>query len=269
MSVAVEVLMLLLVGSKAIKYHFPDFKREPKDTDYFVDRWWTKEEPGVEGFFHPAIVDYFVNHGGTIGIASPDELYTIKVSHAFWDLKNSSWEKHMFDTAFLKSKGAVLIPELYDVLYAVWEERYGAKKANLNATPEEFFKNTVARIYDHDSIHATVAYYDEPLFNRILRDGEGVAVSRAKFEDLSFEDKLRLVREECYATALERQVIPSDYTYSPRAAYAWALRKTITSFSKGWFPLFIVNNYALLRQPDVDYVAKHKQNSDRLIRLED
>ncbi len=242
-----------LVGSRATKVFFPDF-REPRDVDYFSPY----DIEGAETFYHPNLEQW-----GWSGIAGTNELYTIKVSHAFWNL-HGTWNKHMNDILFLQGKGAKVIPPLFDILYPIWEERYGKKRANLNAQPEDFFNKNVHRVYDHDSIHRSIAYYDRPLFERILRDGHAVAVDKAKFDALIYEDKLKLVREEVYATALERQLIPSGYKSSPRAAYNWAMMKTVTSFSKGWFPLFIVQNYADLYKPDVDYLKRHKDNSDRL-----
>lgn len=252
-------MAMLLIGSTRLKQLFPDYRREPKDVDFFTneDR---ESSRGVEYFYHPALR---VRNGQ----ATADELYTIKVSHIFWD-NGRNWEKHLYDIQFLQSKGAKLIPHLYDTLYAIWEERFGKKKAKLNVSAEDFFKATVKRVYEHDSIHASVAYYDAPLFNRILKDWSEVAVDRSRFDALAYEDKLKLVREEVYATSLERQIIPSDYKMSPRAGYAWALKKTITSFSKGWFPLFIIENINQLSVPDVEYVKLHKTNSHLLIPLE-
>lgn len=249
-----------LVGSRAVQAWFPDY-REPKDWDFFSPEAVTSIE-GAETFWHPRL-EMWENRPC---VASPSQLYTIKVSHAFWTL-HGTWNKHMYDIQWLQHKDVEFIPELFDILYPIWEERYGKKKVNLNAEPEDFFNKRVHRVYDHDSIHRSIAYYDEPLFNKILRDGHKVAVDKAKWDALSYEDKLKTVREEVYATALERQVIPSEYKGSKRAAYAWALMKTITSFSKGWFPLFIVLNYKELYKPDVDYVAVHRANSDRLVRL--
>jgi hypothetical protein len=245
-----------LIGSQAMKLYFPDF-REPRDLDLFSK----VDIENAEVFWHPNLEQW-----NWANIATVNELYTIKVSHAFWNL-HGTWNKHMGDIVFLHGKGAKLIPELYDILYPIWEERYGKKKANLEAKPEDFFNKNVHRVYDHDSIHRSIAYYDRPLFERILRDGHQVAVDKAKFDALSYEDKLRLVREEVYATALERQIIPSNYKGSPRAAYAWAMMKTVTSFSKGWFPLFIVLSYQNLFKPDVEYVKVHQANSDRLVLL--
>lgn len=249
--------MKTLIGSQALKSHFPD-TRKPKDTDYFSQ----EKIPGAETFWHPLLEQWDFGDVATI-----DELYTIKVSHSFWELRNGSWNKHMFDILFLQSKGAKVIPGLYDLLYQVWEERYGKKKANLEASPKDFFNNKVVRLYDHDSIHASIAYYDTPLFERILRDNSMIAVDLHKFDSMSLEDKLRLVREEVYATALERKMIPSDYAENPAKAYSWALRKTITSFSKGWFPLFIVTHFNELKSPEIKYVERHFENKDKLILL--
>jgi hypothetical protein len=253
----------VLIGSVAIREHFPDFNRESKDVDFFTDG----EAPTnygtlpVETFWHPDLAKWDWKDL----VASPDELYTIKVSHAFWELKNGSWSKHMMDVLFLQKKGAKLIPELYKILYKVWEDTHGKKKVNLEADPEEFFNDKIVkRVYDHDSIHESVAYYDRPLFERILRDDSDVAVDKSKWDAMDHEDKLKMVREEIYATALERKLVPSDYKSSPGAAYNWTLRKTITSLTKGWFALFVVENFKDLTKADVDYVKRHRDNAHML-----
>lgn len=252
----------ILIGSRALKYWFGgSFDRTPNDTDYFS----TEEVEGAEVFWHPKLAEYDWLYNG---IATPIELYTIKVSHAFWFHGDRKWWKHMHDVKFLQDKGHNhLVPELYDILYDVWVERHGKKKAFLNVPADEFFNPNVDRIYDHDSIHRSIAYYDRPLFERILKDGHEVMVDRNKFEALSLEDKFKLVREEVYATALERVLIPRNYVPSPRGAYNYAMRKTITDFSKGWFPKFIVLNWNQLYKPDVEYLKIHLENKDRLIRL--
>lgn len=257
--------MKILVGSSALIQYIPTLGREPKDVDYFVAGVYKIDSmKGVEAFPDDRLLDYF---GNVDRVATLDELYTIKISHIFWDLNNKSWDKHIFDIITMEKAGAKFLPGLYATLYPIWEQRYGKKKANLNMMPEDFFNKNVVRIYDHDSIHASVAYHDEPLYKAILKDNHPVSVDVAKWDALSHEDKLSDVREEVFATALERQLIPSYYKTSPRAAYKWALKKTMTSFSKGWFALFIALNLSELWKPDVDYVARHKQNSSRLIKL--
>lgn len=243
-----------LVGSKALAHHIK-INREPKDTDYFSDH----PIEGAEVFYHPDLEKWPWG-----SIATLDELYTIKVSHSFWELRNGSWTKHMIHLTQMKDEGAQLIEPLFKLLYGIWEEVHGKKMVNLEKTPEEFFTSTVTRIYEHDSIHESVAFYDEPLFNAILRDDSEVAVSREKFNELSHEDKIKLVKEEVFATALERLIIPADYRYNQRQAYMWALRKLITSFSKGWFPLWVVENFTEFLHNDIDYVRLHLDNAHKL-----
>jgi len=257
--------MKILIGSKALSQYI-DIGREPKDTDYFTDHNLPKEIEGkkVEPFFHFSLLDYFGTEERT---ATLDELYTIKYSHIFWDLRNGTWEKHAHDIILMQQSGAKVIEPLYKLLYKIWSEVHGLKKANLSQTADDFFNDKVVRKYVHDSIHASVAYYDAPLYERILMDGEEVRVDRNKWYALSQEDKIKCTREEIYATALERLIIPSDYTYSPKRAYAWALRRTVTSLARGWFARFIVDNLQELLKPEIDYVQAHKNGSDKLILL--
>jgi len=262
-------IMKTLIGSKALS-HYIDVNRKIKDTDYFSD---TKIK-GADCFYHPDL-----EHWDFKDIATPRELYTIKLSHSYWNIPHNNWDKHIFDMINLKKEcDAHLIPELHDILYPIWEELYGKKKVNLNQEPEEFFNSNVTRKYQHDSIHAAVAYGDSPLFNKILKDGHKVAVSKEKFGDLSFDDKLRLVREEVYATACERIIIPTlgmsaeekmerKIVNHPHAVYHTMLKKTITDFSTGWFPQFILDNMEHLVVPDVDYVQRLKNNKDKLVEI--
>jgi hypothetical protein len=252
----------VLIGSGAARLWFPDF-RPSKDLDYFTDQEMPKEKGGkrVESFYHPGLEKWYWEN-----TATPSELYTIKVSHLAW---SNNWVKHAKDAIFFQKKDVALDENLYAILYPIWEEHYGRKRARLpkGTKAEDFFTKQVERKYEHDSIHASVAYYDAPLFNAVLQDGEDVAVSWGKFEALSETDKLRLVREEVYATALERLVIPSDYQYSSTAAYRWALQQTITSFWKGRWSKWAILNLQHLVTPEIDYVQKHKDNDRKLVLL--
>lgn len=259
--------MKVLIGSKALEKYI-DIGREAKDTDYFATDVKVK---GEDNFYHPLLETWDWGE-----VATLDELYTIKVSHSYWILKNNSWGKHIVDIINMKKNGAQLIPELHDILYKVWEETHGVKKVNLNQEPEEFFNKNITRKYEHDSVHAAVAYGDFPLFNLILKDNHPVAVDKKKFNSLDEETKHKLIREEIYATACERIIIPAlDMTVqerhlnktstNPKRAYDIMLRKLITSLSKGWFPLYILDNIGDLIKPDVDYVQRLKDNEDKLI----
>jgi hypothetical protein len=248
----------MLIGSKAMKGWYPDF-REPKDEDHF------SPDPDLPGdnFWHES----FPEEWGTNRVAWPRELYTIKVSHSPWALQNGSWEKHMNDILFFQHNGVKFDRAMWEILHPVWKEVHGQKRVNLNKTKEDFFGDAVIRKYDHDSLHDSVAYGDEAMYIRILKDGSDVLVDNAKFWAMSHEDKLKTIREEVYATALERWVIPTDYRVSPRMAYAKAMKKSITSLFKNEWALFIILNYSDLYKPDFDYVAQHRSKSHKLILL--
>lgn len=249
----------LIIGSKAMECHIDC--REPKDLDVF-----SPDASKGDVFWHESFADWIPPE--TNRYATLDELYTIKVSHSYWSLKNNSWDKHMYDIVQLKQAGARLDLSLHNMLYKVWEKKYGKKELNLTQESDDFFTDAVNRIYDHDSIHASVAYGDRPLYESVLKDGASVDIDMKKVKALDFDTCVKLYREEIYATALERLIIPNNYKYSPKRAYNYALKKTITSLTKGWSARFIVENYGIFRLPDIQYVDVHIKNKHRLIKLD-
>lgn len=248
-------LQRLVIGSTAAP---TVLNRSPVDLDVFSP----DPNAGEDVIWHPDFSTWITP--GTNRLATLNELYTIKISHAYWELKNGSWLKHMSDTVRLQDAGAELIQPLHDLLYKVWTSVHGPKRVNLGLESDQFFKDAVVRLYDHDSLHRSVAYGDHPLYEDVLQDGHSVKTDMARVRALSFADKIRLYREEVYATALERIIIPSNYKHSPRHAYAWALRRTITSLTRGWSAQFLAENYKTMRTPDIDYVALHLSNTDKL-----
>lgn len=265
--------MKLIVGSTAIRHWFPDFPREAGDYDYWspdeyetpyvmrnvrFDRAWDDRMATLiqDG---PGYRDRF---------ATPDEILSIKISHSPWELNNGSWRKHMHDIVWLQDHGATEIPGWVDVLYPIWADKHGGKKVNLNQESSQFFTDAVQRTYDHDSLHDTVSHYDRPLWMEVLKDGQSVKMDMGKVWNLDFEDRIMLFREEVYATALERWLVPAwvkGREFSPTMAYMWALRKTITSLTKGQSSLFMIRNYRRFRElprlPDgrAWYMVRHQQ----------
>ena len=262
--------MALIIGSTAMKFWFPEETREPKDLDFFglaekTPKFLAVDVNKIEPFWHDS-------WNGTVldrtDFASIDELYTIKMSHSYWELKNGSWDKHMADLLFLKNHGAKLNMDLHKILYPVWVETHGVKKMNLAQAAGMFFADAVVRIYDHDSIHDSVAYGDRPLYERILKDGETVDIDPDKmWNGLTFDEQVLLFREEIAATALERWMIPTNYKFSPGLAYKLALKKTITSLTRGRSARFIVDNFELFMKPH-NYMTIHRSKMDRLIPLD-
>lgn len=236
-----------LIGSRALRYHFPD-SREPNDWDYITN------EPLVSVTHGDLRVEYHnTGHPGHQWIleqgpiASPQILLTIKMSHAFWDVH---WAKTMNDIKFLQHKGVKYIPELFELLHDLWTQLHGTKKAKLTMSNEDFFVDNVSRIYVHDELHKAVAYYDKPLYTRIKVDQDKAHCSYELFKRLNYADQLKLCREEIYVTALERFLIPTKFGEGKYSSYIFACKKLLTSMSKGWFPKFIVENWLQLYKPD-------------------
>lgn len=263
--------LALIIGSTAARHWWPDFPRPAKDLDYFA------KDPEAQGLWSDRRGDVFWDQrmlrwmcsrqwNGS-SFATPDELYTIKVSHSYWVLNNGSWDKHIFDILWMQKRGCKLDQYLHDMLYECWEDKHGRKKVNLQMEADDFFADVVNRLYDHDSIHESVAYGDHARYLDVLRDGATVDIDMAKVKALPFDDKVKLYREEIAATALERIIIPSEYKESPGRAWKWALRRTITSLTKGWSAQFLVENLIHFVTPD-SYVTRHLNNKHKLILLE-
>lgn len=92
------------------------------------------------------ILDRYVFSGP---LASPDEVYTVKVSHSPWVIPGTSWIEHIRHIRLLRDAGAVLVPELHDAAYARWEATNGVKQVNLDRDTDEFFSSGGVRGYHH------------------------------------------------------------------------------------------------------------------------
>tara|TARA_R110002020_G_scaffold123630_1_gene280355 strand:+ start:1220 stop:2005 length:786 start_codon:yes stop_codon:yes gene_type:complete len=245
----------VLVGSRAAKLWFDDY-REPNDTDWICDER-VKSSRAEEFHYHqdnPGVMWIIDTHH--LGVPNPDVLYTLKLSHCFW---NIHWQKTMFDVGFFQSKNAKLMPELFNLLYTGWEAIHGSKRVNLNQNSSDFFNEYVDRKYVHDDLHNAIAYYEEPLYTKINKSNSEVSVSEELFNKLSFEDKLKVCREEIYVIALERYLIPREFHMSKKVAYIAACKLILTRLTKGWFPKFIAENWIQLSKLDNhDFVGKFK-----------
>ena len=225
---------IMLIGSKAARHWFPDF-REPKDTDYIS----ANEIVKTDSKYCPSF-QLILNKYPNAPIAPPQVLFTLKVSHAFWDIH---WDKTMYDICFFRTKGVTLDEELFKSLYADCELRYGKKQAYLKKSNDEFFEDGVTRKYVHDDLHKAMAFYDAPLYERIKHDTNSAFTDYNLFLKLSYEDKIKLCKEEIYVTALERFMIPNNFDKPRHSCYLKAAKLLITSMTKGWFAKFMVENW--------------------------
>ena len=238
----------IIIGSEALKHWYPDFKREPRDIDYAV-KTKVKNFPLTEFLEIPILFEYTNEK-----YLSPDLLLTLKVSHIFWDI---NWEKHLFDIQFLL-KNHKINTELFFKLYDYWNTYHSKNtRSDLKMSAHDFFDNAVACEYNHDWLHSLLN--PEPVFTRILKDGEEVEVDETKFNLLSFEDKCNLVQEEVKVMAWERFKNNPYYV-----AYGKMLKKFIISHAPIWEALFIIENYNILYKPKYNFFKKIEESIFKL-----
>lgn len=154
----------------------------------------------------------------------------------------------MFDVQFLRGKGCKVDYKYFWKLYAFWPEIHGKnRRSDLKMTKDEFFDNKVN--YDsmeHDEVHLLLN--PEPVYTRILKEGQEVELDAAKWEKLSEEDKLNLVREEVMVMAWERY---KNMSY--RAGYATMLKKFIMNHCPLFSLIFTIENYVELHKPKFNF----------------
>lgn len=241
----------ILIGSRAANYWWPKsvFDRDDSDWDFmsFYSMRNAIRTPRQEYHYEPEFTIFaekFLRYGyrsNQLGclVADPDLLYTLKVSHSFWDVH---WQKTITHIRCMKKLGCAIIPELYDILYATWERVHGKKQVNLNVPNEQFFTHYVKRQVDHDALHELFKTGDVPKYKTLKKDPSKAMISRELFFAQPYEEQLNTVREEMCVLGAERYLM-TGLTTSPGVAVRSALKLLVTSASKGWFPLFIVDNW--------------------------
>ncbi len=240
--------MELIFGSQALKHWFPDFPRDSKDLDIIAKGKKSTKE--VEYHWVDSF-QYILDNNKDSKYVDPNFLYTAKVSHAAWDVW---WDKTMHHIMFLKAKGCQLDRTLYNMLINEWKIVHGAKKVKVVGKGEEFFNSNIVRKYNHDDLHELVKFYDKPMHELIRPNKDDVKVSIDLWNKLQYNDQLKCALEETYVFALERY-----YELPPKIAFYKALKQLITSSTKGFFNLFLIENYKELMDYDrTDYVKNYK-----------
>lgn len=190
-------------------------------------------------------------------IPSIEALYTLKMSHRY--LRNSPhFVKTLRHIKWMRSIYACFISDTYYSWYNIrMEETYNYIHPSLNTTKNDFFKEEPFYMYDHDDIHVSIKLGDVPAYTRILADDSPVKCDFKKFYSLSEEYKLACAVEECYTLALERSLIPNDFSVSALPAFKMALMKVCTSVTSGWFREWCWENYdMILNTYDPSFVYK-------------
>lgn len=236
----------LIIGSVAARHWFPD-ARDPSDIDLLTPLTFTGSKRDiciVETQWHD-VAQFIIDRNVDSVFADPNVLFTLKVSHAEWDIK---WEKTMFDVKFFKDHGCQLDEELYAKLIPVWKEIHGKKRVNMAQSMETFFSDAVKREYNHEDLHELVAFHEHPLHEELRPDHGTAWCDRTKFEAMDFERQCEVALEEIMATAIERFSLTVESKTVPiLQAVHKVYFKLCTSMTTGWFAKFLIlNRYELL-----------------------
>lgn len=241
-------MIATVIGSTAIKHYYPDFPRNPKDIDIAVKNEIVEKtfkeliNPREEILLNPVICKYATKY-----YLEPELLLTLKVSHLPW---NINWDKHLFDTQFLLSKGLKINKELFYELYDYWTVIHGKnKRSDLKMTKEDFFDNVFKEKFDHDYLHTLVN--PVPTYLSMLEDGQEVNISEEKWNNASAEQKDNLIKEEVFVMAYERY---GSLNY--RFAYNRMFKKYLISHAPLYVFLYAVKHYQRLYRPAEDFITK-------------
>ena len=235
----------MIIGSSAIKYHFPNFPREPKDIDIIKGSKFSDYYPQTfkrEYLENPILLENCLDND----FLDKDSLYALKISHLFWDLPDKSWEKHIYDVQWLKEKGCKFIPDLFWKLFSYWEKVHGKRKSsNLDMSAKDFFNNAISYHTPHDYLHEVLVthpyfYNNSPTYKKILKDGAEVDVCMDKFNNLSEIDKFNVVFEEVAVMSMENRFPEKMYW---KAKYQNMLKKFIISHCKVEEGIWIIQNH--------------------------
>lgn len=233
----------VLIGGKALAKVIPAWNYN--DIDYAVDKRCKSQNPAIDYLYNPIITDRY-DDGDTISMV---DLYTLKMSHLLgWDINT---DKHLYHLDIISGGFIQYDEELLHKLYQFWITEHGPnKRSNLNMTSSEFFSNKVGYHIPHDDLHEMLIkhpYFEgqtKPTYTKILEDNQEVLVSEEKFLDLSFDEKVNLVKEEVMVMAMER-----NYHHNYQANYNIMLKKFFRSHAPLWEAIFILDNYEHMKCP--------------------
>jgi len=287
---------MLIVGSKALKFHFPKYPRKVNDIDIigYTDDVNTlssllvpqeiikgkhtvllKNISNKTEIFDTDNVEVlladnskslkrYMDYDSQNLFASKETLYSLKKSHIHFSIK---FKKHIHDYCFLHERlnGEDILKSITEINHQETEERLGKLKTpSLNKSVKEFFGQSekfVKSYFIHDDVHRVMSYYDIPLYEKMQSNKDLAKCDENKWRVFPYEDKCKCVLEEAYVIALERKILPMIFGggkfYTSDEAFDWALMRICTTLCSGWFREFATNNYFIIKMLyNSEYVEK-------------
>lgn len=217
-----------LTGSRLIQKLFPDF-RKPVDVDWIV---FDPEHcaPTVVG-----VEEYHYLPCSPHREMTPDEVYTLKVSHAIYDI---SWSKVMSDIRFLQRKGCKLLPGFLQELRSFWEVKHKDKKrTDFRVLPRDFFRDNIKRKVPHDELH--VWLNPSPSYLKITEPGSVLPVE-SLFNGLTDSEQIDVLLEEALVISLER----FTDQYDPMTSFHYAQRALVTRLHPVWLADQVIRRWS-------------------------
>lgn len=223
------------------------------------DGWNTEVEIAWKGSSGDVLLQIEGVVEGKEAFASKEALLALKMSHRY--LRNSPhFLKTMRDIQSLRAAGVKMTAELENLWLPQREaETYVYNHPKLNVDKQTFFDDSVGYVYDHDSLHETVAlmiipvpsdnapggveYWHKPAYTMYMQDGAQVMTDREKFFSVDEQIRLYGVYEESCVLALERSQIPFNFEVDARRSFEMALMKVCTSITSGYFREWAWENY--------------------------
>lgn len=241
----------ILIGSRALAYWCPDFKlKDNADWDVISDEpiegteWHDPDLLNNRAFGRYATNVKVWHNGEILYVMDMFGLAIIKRSHLWRDL---SFQKHIT----MYHKHLVWATQLWtDTDRQLMKDRaymtriaYPQGNPNLMQSKEAFFDDAVTKKYDHDHLHELVAYYDKPLYTKLLRDPTLAWCEKDLWLGLHHEDKIKCIAEEAHVIAIERFMVPNSWKYPSKLAYIKAVDKVCTTLCSGWFRDYAIDHY--------------------------
>ena len=210
------------------------------------------------------------DEGWTIQIATPTSIALIK--RAFLYL-TSGWHKRIEEYHFLvacldQAKSTEPERHAYAGLRShtlEWLDAESKGYFNMRIPNAEFFidfKYPWLRVHEHDDLHRATCYGEIPMFQKVKFDQAEAFVPCSRFEQLAHHDRIRMVREECYALALERVLIPAQdlgIPWDENHGFQHALRRVCTNLARGWFRDFAIDNYPEVSRYDKPFLDEYNR----------
>ena len=247
----------IVIGSEALKFHGYALGRV-SDIDLMI----SLEDVVLKRDSKPKIdciqipTEIFEVIPNSCGIATLDALYTIKLSHLN---QKQGWNKHIRDAYFLYCKGTKLVERLYKPLREYFISTIDDKSyLSLKNKSKDFFNDFVDYKYDHDLLHKTLSYPEEPMYKKCLKDGQEVLTDYNKFSSMCHSDKVKMLKEEIAVISFERFIVHDPHIHLNKA-WMGGLFKMFTSISKGKTNNFLVKNFHEFYRCDFNMLNKLKR----------